>query len=186
MAAPTTPDIVTIKPTTRQRWMPTVLLTVIQGSQLQNILRHSADPSINHLDATWRHYWLLTIAPLYAITILVLSLPARVELGETTLVLRSPLRRRRVLHWRNIQCILVDQRGTRRRVAVYRDDPDGHRTILPAPFTTFLGNDPRFEEKFHLIGQTWLANRGDDWVELPPPRPSWLPVDEAQTHPVQP
>jgi hypothetical protein len=185
MAAPTTPDTVTITPATRQRWLPPVLVTLALSSQLPNVLRHSADPSINHLDATWRYYWLVTFVPLYAIALFVFSLPVRVELGETTLVLRRPLRRRRVLPWRNIQCILVDQRGSRRRVAVYGDDPDGRRTILPAPFTTFLGNDPRFEEKFHLVGQAWLARRGDDWVELPPPRPGWLAAADAQTNSAQ-
>ena len=123
-----------------------MFLTVALASQVPHVLRHSADPSTNHLEATSRHFWLLTFVPLYAIVLFVLSLPVRVELGETTLVLRRPLRRRRVLHWRNIQCILVDERGSRRRVAVYGDDPDGRRTFLPAPFTTFLGNDPRFEE----------------------------------------
>jgi hypothetical protein len=186
MAAPTTPETLTIKPSTRQRWLPAVLLTVALATQMPNILRHSTDPSINHLDATWRHFWLLTFAPLYAIALFVLLLPVRVDLGETTLVLHRPLRRRRVLPWRNIQCILVDQRGSRRRVAVYGDDPDSRRTILPAPFTTFLGNDPRFEEKFHLVGQAWLARRGDDWVELPPPSPGWLLAADARTDSVQP
>ena len=186
MASPTTSGIVTIKPTTRQKWLPLVLLTVVLAAQLPNVLRHSTDPSINHLDAAWRHNWLVTFVPLYAIALFVLSLPVRVELAETTLVLRRPLRRRRVLHWRSIQCILVDQRGSRRRVAVYGDDPDGRRTILPAPFTTFLGNDPRFEEKFHLIGQAWLARRGEDWIEIPPPRPGWLAAADARTNSVQP
>jgi hypothetical protein len=186
MAAPTTPDTVTIKPATRQKWLPPALLMIGLASQLPNVLRHSADPGINHLDATWRHNWLVTFAPLYAIVLVVLLLPVRVELGETTLVLHRRLRRRRVLHRRNIQCILIDQRSSRRRIAVYGDDPDGRRTFLPAPFNSPFTNDPRFEEKFHLVGQTWLARRGDDWVEIPPPRPGWLAAEDARTNSVQP
>lgn len=186
MAAPTTPDTVTIKPAPRQRLLPLAVLTVALASQVPHILGHSTDPSIDQADANARHFWLYTFAPLYAIVFIVLLLPLQAELGQTTLVLRRPLRRRRVLHWRNIQCILVDQRGARRRVAVYGDDPDARRTFLPAPFTTFLGNDPHFEEKFHLVGQAWLARRGEDWVELPPPRPGWLPAADTRTDSVQP
>ena len=182
MAAPTTPDTVTITPTTRQKWMPPALLAALVVMQLPQVLRHSADPSINQLDATWRHFWLLTFVPLYITMLLVVLLPTQVELGETTLML---LRRRRFLYWRNIQCILVDQRGSRRRVVVYGDDPDGRRTVLPAPSTTFLGKDPRFDEKYHLVGQTWLARRGDDWEQLPPPRPHWLRANDAQRNPPQ-
>lgn len=186
MAAPTTSDTGTITPTTWQKWLPSALLAALLVVQLPQVLRHSADASINHLDATWRHFWLLTFVPLYAIMLFVSLLPTRVELGEAALILRRPLRRRRSLYWPNIQCILVDQRGSRRRVAVYGDDPDGHRTVLPAPFSTFPGKDSRFEEKYHLIGQTWLARRGDDWQQLPAPHPHWLPANHAQTNPPQP
>jgi hypothetical protein len=182
MAAPTTPDTLstlTLTRTTRQKWLPPVLLAVLVAFQLPHVLSYSTDPDINHLDATWRHYWLLTMVPLYAVALFLFMLPVRTELGASTLVLYRPLRRRRVLHWRSIQCILVDQRGSRRRIMVYGDDPDGRRTVLPAPFTNFLAKDPRFEEKFHLIGQAWLAGRGEDWELLPPPSPTRPPADGA-------
>lgn len=185
MAVPTTPDIVTIDtatitPTGRQKWLPAVYLTVVLVIQLPQLLRHSADPSMNRLDASSRHFWLVTFAPLYAIAMLFVLLPlARVEVGETALTVRRPLRRRRVLHWREIQCILVDERGSRRRVAVYGDDPDGRRVVLPVPFTDRFGKDPRFAEKFHLLGQAWIARRGEDWVQLPPAHPHWLTAEDA-------
>lgn len=166
--------------------MPLVLTAALVVMQLPHVFQHSADPNINQLDATWRRFWLLTFAPLYAIVLCLLLLPGSVELGETALVLHRPLRRRRVLHWRNIQCILVDERGSRRRVAVFDDDPDGRRTVLPVPFTHWLSKDSRFDEKFQLLGQTWLIRRGDDWEQLPAPYPSRRMAEDARPNTPQP
>ncbi len=174
-AAPDAAYPVTITRTARQAWLPPVLVAAVLVIQPLEWLLTGSDPATRHAHATSLHYWVLTAVPLYVILLCLNFLPTRVELTDTALVVRRPLRRRRVLEWRHIQAVLVDARGARRRVAVYRDDPDGHRVLLPMPFSSTLAGDPRFAEKFHLIGQTWLARRGEDWAPLPSP-PSWAPV----------
>ncbi|HET9172671.1 MAG TPA: hypothetical protein VFN97_24810 [Actinospica sp.] len=173
---------VSITPTARHRLVGPLLLLVVAVIQLPNVLRHSSDPSVNHLDAVFRENWLLTFVPIYTFAFSVLLLPVRVELGENALVLHRPLRRRRVLCWRNIQCVLVDVRGSRHRVMVYGDDPDGRRIALPVPYSSVLAEDACFGEKFHLINQAWVERRGEDWVEIPAPRPGWLPDTDPADH----
>ncbi|MBR7832905.1 hypothetical protein KDL01_06505 [Actinospica durhamensis] len=165
----TVPGVVTITRTPRQLWLPLLILALIAVVRLPAWLQHSPDPAVAHQNATALRFWYLTVVPVYAIALCVNFLPTRIELGESALVLRRPLRRRRVLEWRHIQAILVDPRSSRRRVAVYGDDADGRRTLLPVPFSAVMLKDPDFEEKFHLIGQAWLARRGADWELLPPP-----------------
>ncbi len=160
---------VTITRTTRQLWLPLVILAAVLVATVPTWLRHSSDPAVEHQYATSLRFWYLTFVPFYALALCLNFLPTRIELGESALVLCRPLRRRRVLEWRHIQAILVDPRSSRQRVAVYGDDPDGRRTLLPVPFSAVMLKDPDFEAKFHLIGQAWLAGRGADWEPLPPP-----------------
>jgi hypothetical protein len=165
----TAPCTITISRTPRQLWLPLLILAVIAVVRLPTWLQHSPDPVVAHQNASALRFWYLMVVPVYAIALGVNFLPTRIELGESALVLYRPLRRQRVLEWRHIQAILVDPRSSRRRVAVYGDDPDGRRTLLPVPFSAVMLKDPDFEEKFHLIGQAWLARRGADWEALPPP-----------------
>ncbi|MFF3415409.1 hypothetical protein ACFYW9_11995 [Streptomyces sp. NPDC002698] len=75
--------------------------------------------------------------------------------------------RRRTIPWASVQSVRVEQVMGGRVVALY--EAGGRRTRLRAPVTGFLQRDRGFEEKFHVIGQWWLAHRGTDWVPVPPP-----------------
>ncbi|WP_328450158.1 hypothetical protein OG780_20190 [Streptomyces sp. NBC_00386] len=75
--------------------------------------------------------------------------------------------RRRTVPWASVQSVRVEQVMGGRVVVLY--EADGRRTRLRAPVTGFLQRDRGFEEKFHVIGQWWLAYRGTDWVPVPPP-----------------
>lgn len=176
MAAPAKSDTATFTPTTRQKWLPPALAAVLLIAEAVSQVRHrhNPDPGISHQLAMFDLYFWSTVTPLYALLIAGSFLPHRIELGETALILRRPYRRRRVIHWHNIQAVRIDERGSRCRVAVYGDDPDGRRTLLPVPYSGFMVKDPNLGVKFHILGQAWLARRGDDWEPLPPPHPGWL------------
>ncbi|WP_392964827.1 hypothetical protein [Streptomyces sp. LN245] len=75
--------------------------------------------------------------------------------------------RRRTVPWASVQSVRVEHVMGGRVVALY--EAGGRRTRLRAPITGFLQRDRNFEEKFHVIGQWWLAHRGTDWVPVPPP-----------------
>ncbi|MGW3913013.1 hypothetical protein ACWEBX_16040 [Streptomyces sp. NPDC005070] len=82
--------------------------------------------------------------------------------------------RRRTVPWASVQSVRVEQVMGGRVVVLY--EAGGRRTRLRAPVTGFLQRDRDFEEKFHVIGQWWLAHRGSDWVPVPPPgtgAPNW-------------
>lgn len=67
----------------------------------------------------------------------------------------------------DIQVIWIDSLLGVKRVVI--DEAGGRETKLRAPLTGFMCWDRGFEEKFHTIGQWWLANRGTDWRPVPPP-----------------
>ncbi|WP_326603982.1 hypothetical protein OG930_16555 [Streptomyces sp. NBC_01799] len=79
--------------------------------------------------------------------------------------------RSRTIPWASVQCIRIEKLGGSRIITLY--EADGRRTRLRAPTTGFLQWDCRFEEKFHVIDQWWLAHRGADGVPAPP---SWAPL----------
>ena len=80
--------------------------------------------------------------------------------------------RRRTIPWSAVQAITIEKFALSRTIVLY--DATGRRTRLRAPITGFLTWDRHFEEKFHTIGQWWLAHRGPDWAPLwAPPSPQW-------------
>lgn len=175
---PVSSETVTITRTKRQKWLPSALVTALIAIESYRWFQQSTDTSVDRADPTILLYWFIALVSLSALIVAVGFLPLRLELSEETLVIRAPLRRRRVLHWREIQSIRVDRRGSRYRVHVYGDDPDGKRTVLPVPYSAALARDPEFRDKYHLIGQFWLINRGDDWRQLPPPNVNWHAADD--------
>lgn len=69
--------------------------------------------------------------------------------------------RRRSVPWSEVQAVLPDSQLGTGRVSFMLES--GKRVMLPAP-TTFLGmGGAAYARDFDLIGQCWLANRGEDW-----------------------
>jgi hypothetical protein len=64
--------------------------------------------------------------------------------------------RRRVIRWDDVRAVTTESLMGTRSVVLYED---GRRTRLRAPSTDFLAWDRSFEEKYHVIGQWWLAHR---------------------------
>jgi hypothetical protein len=84
--------------------------------------------------------------------------------------------RRRDIPWSAVQAITIEKYLTARTIVLY--DATGRRTRLRAPVTGFLAWDQQFEEKFHTIGQWWLAHRGPGWAPVwAPPSPQWRTVE---------
>jgi hypothetical protein len=174
---PVAPDIVAITRTKRQKWLPSAGMVMLIILESAHWFQRSADSGVDRAISTFTFYWFATFVPLTALVVALNLLPLQLELGGETLVIRAPLRRRRVLYWREIQSIRVDQRGSRYRIHVYGDDPDGKRTVLPVPYSAGFARDPKFRDKYHLIGQFWLIHRGDEWRQLPPPDVNWFAAD---------
>ncbi|WP_351223040.1 hypothetical protein [Streptomyces sp. NPDC002133] len=74
--------------------------------------------------------------------------------------------RRRTIRWSDVQGVHTESSLGQRTVVIY--EASGRRTRLRAPVTGVLCWDRRFEEKFHAIGQWWLAHRGPDWSPVSP------------------
>lgn len=156
--------------TRRQRLVPAALLLIPNGYPAVHAWTNPM---------TAPHLLALNIAATVincAAVALVLSWPPRVELTTEAIVMRQGLRRRRKIAWRDVQGLQIESSGSRRKLAVYT--ADGRRAKLPTPFTGPVLLDRRFTEKYHAIGQVWLARRGADWA----------PVQDlhASIEPVQP
>ncbi|MBR7828380.1 hypothetical protein KDK95_18865 [Actinospica sp. MGRD01-02] len=103
------PGIVTITRTKRQKWLPSAVLMTLIALESARWFQRSADSSLDRATSTFLFYWFITFVPLTALVVALNLLPLQLELSEETLVIRPPLRRRRVLHWRDIRSIRVDQ-----------------------------------------------------------------------------
>ena len=64
--------------------------------------------------------------------------------------------RRRVIRWDDVRAVTVESLLGLRTVVLYEE---GRRTRLRAPSNGFMQWDRRFDEKYHVIGQWWLAHR---------------------------
>lgn len=72
--------------------------------------------------------------------------------------------RRRKIAWADVQCIRIESYLGSRTIVIY--EASGRHTRLRAPIRGFLSWDRRFDEKFHTIGQWWLAHRGAAWTPV--------------------
>ncbi|WP_377273785.1 hypothetical protein [Peterkaempfera sp. SMS 1(5)a] len=91
---------------------------------------------------------------------------------------------RRSIPWSRIQGVQVESALGERAVVLYEEG--GRRTRLRAPSSTpFVGRDSAFEEKFHTIGEWWLAHRGPDWAPARPPG-WWVGPAPSSGHPATP
>lgn len=106
-----------------------------------------------------------------ALLLLALVIPTRFGITLTPSAAIVHNLRRRTIPWADIQAIQIEPLLGSRTVVLH--EASGRRTRLRAPITGPLSWDRRFEEKFHTIGQWWLAHRGPDWTPLPPPGAPW-------------
>ncbi|MFD5517546.1 hypothetical protein [Streptomyces sp. NPDC127066] len=152
------PEEIRFRPGVWQRVLPLLPMTMALG--FDAFLRVVSPVPRPAFDAWFLFLWIVSVP-----TLLVASSFFGITL--TPSAARVHGLRRRTVPWASVQSVRVEQIMGGRVVALY--EADGRRTRLRAPFTGFLQRDRRFEEKFHVIGQWWLAHRGTDRVPVPPP-----------------
>jgi hypothetical protein len=107
------------------------------------------------------HFWIpLPGAALLAAEYLYLGRSVGITLTPDEAIVHT-FRRRRI-QWRDVQHIQIEKSMGSRVIVIYEEST--RRTQLRAPISGFLYRDKRFEEKFHTIGQWWLAHQGADWT----------------------
>ncbi|WP_329300851.1 hypothetical protein OG410_22505 [Streptomyces sp. NBC_00659] len=152
------PEEIRFRPSVWQRVLPLLPMTMALGfDAFMRVVSPVPKPAFD----VWFHSLLIVLV----LTLAVASSFFGITLKPSAARVHG-LRRRTIL-WASVQDVRVEQVMGGRVVALY--EADGRRTRLRAPFTGFLQQDRRFEEKFHVIGQWWLAHRGTDWVPVPPP-----------------
>ncbi|MFJ7969162.1 hypothetical protein [Streptomyces sp. NPDC096324] len=149
------PEEVRFRPGMRQCVLPLLLMTVCLWSG--TVLRAVADVGLPVFDVWTPVLWI----------VLVVSVVSPFGITLTPSAARVHDLRRRTVPWTSVQSVRIEHVAGGRVVVLY--EADGRRTRLRAPVTGFLQRDRDFEEKFHVIGQWWLAHRGSDWVPVPPP-----------------
>jgi hypothetical protein len=148
------PEEIRFRPGVRQGVLPLLLMTVCLWSG--TALRAVTD--VGPVFDVWTLVlWIM----------LVVSVVSPFGITLTPSAARVHDLRRRTVPWASVQSVRVEQVMGGRVVVLY--EAGGRRTRLRAPATGFLQRDRDFEEKFHVIGQWWLAHRGTDWVPVPPP-----------------
>jgi len=95
----------------------------------------------------------------FTLEFLYLCFGAGITLTADTAIVHN-IRRRRIA-WANVQGIQIEPYMGCRTIVIY--EANGRRTRLRTPTVGFLNWDKRFDEKYHTIGQWWLAHRGEDW-----------------------
>lgn len=90
-----------------------------------------------------------------------------VDLTQESVNIRG-LRRRRV-PWQEVQAVVRHNQRATGRVSLILDS--GERLALRAPTSSLGLGGARYERDFHLIGQWWLAHRGQDWRPVRPEAP---------------
>ncbi|MFJ8996019.1 hypothetical protein ACIRQH_37140 [Streptomyces sp. NPDC102279] len=123
--------------------------------------------TVEHVGRPGFESWIQFLLIMLVLGVAVVSLTSLFGITLTPSAARVHNLRRRTIPWASVQSVRVEPIMGVRVVALY--EADGRRTRLRAPTTGFLQWDRGFEEKFHVIGQWWLANRGSDWVPVPPP-----------------
>ncbi|MEV0090124.1 hypothetical protein [Streptomyces sp. NPDC050738] len=144
-------DSIRFRPTNQQILLPALILAAILASQSLLLLA----PHGTGLLTTLRQILIPVLAAVLVLTV-ALNLWVGVTLTPSAILVHSF--RRRVIPLSDIRGIDIKTTlGTR---TVMITEVSGRRTRLQAPVAGGLAPDRRFEEKFHTIGQWWLAHRG--------------------------
>ncbi|WP_329119509.1 hypothetical protein [Streptomyces sp. NBC_01465] len=147
-----TEERIRFRPTPQQILLPMLPALVVFGSQLLLLLTEHDDG----FGRTMREV-LLVLIPVVFLAALPLNLWAGVTLTPTEVLVHSI--RRRTIPLSDIRGINIEARMGVKTVVI--TDLHGRRTRLRAPLHGFLSPDSHFEQKFHTIGQWWLAHRGN-------------------------
>lgn len=152
------PEEIRFRPGVWQRVLPLLPMTMALG--FDAFLRVVSTVPRPAFDARFHSLWIVLV-------LMLLVASSFFGITLTPSAARVHGLRRRTVPWASVQSVRVEQVMGGRVVVLY--EAGGRRTRLRAPFTGFLQRDRDFEEKFHVIGQWWLAHRGTDWVPVPPP-----------------